>query len=262
MSNVFGFSNLKKDEQKESDSGDTNEQKNEYYAGGASDRGGGSGLSVIGPGDEGRRMESIIRQAQSGGAAESGAASAETNRVITFYQNGFTVDGGPFRSLTDPENQPFLQDVENGRVPREFEGADRNLDVHVTLEDKRSEVYTPPAYVAFSGSGQTMGSSGTGADTSAVLSSADESPGNFEVDESKPTTTLQIRLLNGKRIRQKFNLSHTVGDIQKIIRIHDQSNSGQRYVLLSGFPPKPLQDVGMTLEDAGLQGAAITQKTA
>jgi len=32
------------------------------------------------------------------------------------------------------------------------------------------------------------------------------------------------------------------------------------YVLLSGFPPKPLSDPSKTIEQAGLKNSAITQK--
>jgi len=32
------------------------------------------------------------------------------------------------------------------------------------------------------------------------------------------------------------------------------------YVLISGFPPKPLDDPSKTIEQAGLKNAAITQK--
>ncbi len=34
------------------------------------------------------------------------------------------------------------------------------------------------------------------------------------LDESKPTTTLQIRLKDGRRIRQQLNTSHTLRHIQ------------------------------------------------
>lgn len=45
-------------------------------------------------------------------------------------------------------------------VPRELEGENRDEQVEISLIDKRQEDYEAPpapAYVAFSGSGQTMG---------------------------------------------------------------------------------------------------------
>lgn len=38
-----------------------------------------------------------------------------------------------------------------------------------------------------------------------------------EVDASQPSTTLQIRLHDGRRVRAKLNMNHTVRHIQAII---------------------------------------------
>ncbi|CAN0406497.1 unnamed protein product [Ectocarpus fasciculatus] len=43
---------------------------------------------------------------------------------------------------------------------------------------------------------------------------ASEAP---EVDASQPSTTLQIRLHNGRRVRAQLNMHHTVRHIQAII---------------------------------------------
>lgn len=37
------------------------------------------------------------------------------------------------------------------------------------------------------------------------------------VDETKPTTTIQIVLANGKKLTKKFNLTHTIQHIQAVI---------------------------------------------
>lgn len=34
------------------------------------------------------------------------------------YANGFTVDDGPFRTLEDPANEPFLRDLARGYVTK------------------------------------------------------------------------------------------------------------------------------------------------
>lgn len=39
----------------------------------------------------------------------------------------------------------------------------------------------------------------------------------FEVDQSQPTTRLQIRLRDGEKVVATFNHSHTVGDIRRYI---------------------------------------------
>ena len=39
----------------------------------------------------------------------------------------------------------------------------------------------------------------------------------FEVDQTKPTTSVQIRLADGTRMVARMNLTHTVGDIRNFI---------------------------------------------
>ena len=44
---------------------------------------------------------------------------------------------------------------------------------------------------------------------------------------------------------------------------HDRAGAGaQPYVLMAGYPPKPITDMAQSIEAAGLKGAAITQKLA
>jgi hypothetical protein len=44
--------------------------------------------------------------------------------------------------------------------------------------------------------------------------SDDSSVFEFKLDESAPTTVMQIRLSDGRRLKATFNLTHTVRDIQ------------------------------------------------
>lgn len=39
----------------------------------------------------------------------------------------------------------------------------------------------------------------------------------LNVDTSKPTTTLQIRLADGSTVKAQFNLSHTIADLRRYI---------------------------------------------
>ena len=41
----------------------------------------------------------------------------ETERTITFWKNGFSVDDGPIRKIDDPTNKEFLGSVMRGYVP-------------------------------------------------------------------------------------------------------------------------------------------------
>ncbi|CAN0062213.1 unnamed protein product, partial [Phaeothamnion confervicola] len=140
-------------------------------------------------------------------------------------------------------------------VPRELKAV--GDVVEVSLVDKRKEDYVAPAYIAYGGSGQTAG--GGTVRAAAIVTGGDEveSP---TVDASAPTTTLQIRLHDGRRIRSTLNLTHTAAHVQAIIR--SEGAGGAPYMLLHGFPPVQITDFSQSLEQAGLKGAAITQKLA
>lgn len=124
----------------------------------------------------------------------------------------------------------------------------------------------------------------------AVVSSSSAAATEVPVaDESKPVTTLQIVLANGRKITWKFNLTHTIRHVQAVIArsVHCPSTRGisqpalltappalvrclcrsedaasAPYRLLTGFPPAEITDFGRTLEEAGLKNARITQKLA
>ncbi|OQR91550.1 hypothetical protein THRCLA_08947 [Thraustotheca clavata] len=254
--NVFGFGNLRRHENES----DSDEEKQSYYTGGTSAQGGGSGLSVYGPPSEGQpNIDNIISRAHQQGvqAQEGGVAPSH---VITFYAEGFTVDDGEYRRRDDESNREFLTAIERGVVPRELEELHtRGQHVDISLVDKRHEEYKEkpkPKYAAFSGEGQTMGA--TKVEAAAIVNQVADTM--QALDTSKPTTVIQIRLATGGRLRETFNTTHTVRDIHAVL--HREGATGQAYILMAGFPPKPLVDMDTTLQDAGLLGAAITQKWA
>mmetsp|Transcript_45846 Transcript_45846/g.58869 ORF Transcript_45846/g.58869 Transcript_45846/m.58869 type:complete len:141 (+) Transcript_45846:428-850(+) len=90
-----------------------------------------------------------------------------------------------------------------------------------------------------------------------VTDSSDERP---VVDESKPKTTVMVRLTNGKRLKAVLNLTHTVQHLQSLIRAEGAGD--EPYVLMAGFPPAQLTDSSVTIEAAGLAGSQVTQKKA
>lgn len=80
------------------------------------------------------------------------------------------------------------------------------------------------------------------------------------VDEKLPSTSIQLRLADGTRMIARFNHHHTIGDIRAFI---DSSRSGgtRAYQLQTvGFPPKLLNDLSLTIEQAGLANSVIIQK--
>ncbi len=85
---------------------------------------------------------------------------------ITFWKNGFSVDDGPLRDPTDPENKAFLSDINEvclilnrgetqpcpefylqGRVPREFQG---QAEPYVSIISRATEDYKVPCKSLFS----------------------------------------------------------------------------------------------------------------
>jgi hypothetical protein len=189
------------------------DERQAYYAGGQGQNGGGSGQEILDPRDFMKRARDEMGaqredewkaeqpsgpQAFTGGGQTLSGQSHEgapapqqpQTHTITFWQNGFSVDDGPLRTADDPANAAFLEAVNAGRMPAELGDAD--TDVH--LVDKSGEPYKapPPTRKPFSGEGRSMrddaGGSSSGAAAAPVGDAAE-----LCVDESQPTTTLQVR---------------------------------------------------------------------
>ncbi|KXJ06071.1 NSFL1 cofactor p47 [Exaiptasia diaphana] len=89
-------------------------------------------------------------------------------------------------------------------IPKELYRLSRGGEVHVNIEDHRQEEYTPPKkkkIIAFVGKGQKLGSPTPTVKFSdekkGASSSSDVATVNF--DQSKPSTSIQIRLADGTR---------------------------------------------------------------
>lgn len=185
--------------------------------------------------------------------ASSGAVT------IRFWKNGFTVDDGELRLFTDPANKAFLDSINNGELPAELRSRHRSHgdDLDVSVEDHRSEDYKEPAYRAFGGTGATIG--GNAKPTVGIVTGSSSSGSRtIQVNETEPTTTIQVKLANGKREKIILNLNHTVGDLQAKVASF-QATNGRPFTLTAGFPPKILSDATSTIDAAGLKNAAVTQ---
>ncbi|KAJ3694907.1 hypothetical protein LUZ60_000284 [Juncus effusus] len=184
--------------------------------------------------------------------------------TIIFWNNGFTVDDGPLRRFDDPQNAPFLESIRKQECPLELVPSDRRTEVHVNLT-RSEEDYVAPVGPKnpFQGVGRTLG--GTSGGSTAEIppqdasSSAGSTPLGLTVDDSLPSTTIQLRLADGTRMVARFNTSHTVGHIRAFI---DASRPGavRTYQLQTGFPPTILTDPSLTIDQAGLANSVIMQK--
>ncbi|CAJ1962567.1 unnamed protein product [Sphenostylis stenocarpa] len=271
------------------DSDSDSDGPQEYYTGGEK-----SGMLVQDP-SKGNDVGAIFNQARQLGAVErpldqlqepprstsftgsgrllSGeTAQSTTNQQpesvvhnIVFWSNGFTVNDGPLRRLDDPENASFLESIKKSECPKDLEPADRRSSVNVNLI-RRNENYPEPEkqHVPFQGVGRTLGSSSTSVapdpTAAATLTTAPTPSAGLVVDQSLPSTSIQVRLADGTRLISHFNHHHTISDIRGFI---DASRTGgrQNYQLqMMGFPPKVLTDETQSIEQAGLANSVVIQK--
>ena len=143
-----------------------------------------------------------------------------------------------------------------------------------------------PSFAAFSGSGQTLGGSSSAAagDVGAAAAAGGSASGGGEtsggggsmegwahaskpsptVDESAPTTEVQVRLAGAGAVRFRLNRTHKVADLRIMVEgaLAGAGEAARPYILAAGFPPKPLTDDDATLEAAGLVGSAVTHRWA
>lgn len=127
----------------------------------------------------------------------------------------------------------------------------------------------PPPYVAFGGAGASLGVAGGGraapAAGAVVRPGAAPVPVIAAVDPAQPVTTLQVKLLDGRKERLQLNLGHTVADLQAhVLRCENRTALAAlpSRILLRTLPAPPSRHAA-ALEAAGavplfsLQGSPL-----
>ncbi|XP_060564960.1 NSFL1 cofactor p47-like [Ruditapes philippinarum] len=199
----------------------------------------------------------------------SGEPVAKSRRqvdcVLKLWKNGFSVDDGPLRDFKDPANKEFLASISKGEVPHELIQEARGGEVNLNMEDHRTEDYVKPKVPtkAFTGEGNVLGSPAPTVVSASSKSSSKAPSSNqstLKVDESKPVTTIQIRLADGSRLVSKFNHSHTVRDIRQHITSSRPQYEGANFILQTTFPNRELTNTSETIEQAKLQNAVVVQR--
>ena len=253
------FSNRPKDDDEHSDGSEDDE--NARYVGGISSHGGGSGLAVL-PDPHADRSAIFQRAEQDQHDDDEAGGQQGHRRIITMYRDGFTVDDGPYRRVDDPNNAEFLQSIARGMTPLELvNDAPPGGNITVVLSDKRSEDYVE-TFHSFSGVGQSLGSrGGSGSASSGVI---DPSVGSLPIQTPATggkVTSIQVRLLAGKRLVIKLPVNAPVQAlVQEILGSGDAGSDP--FVLMGGFPPRQITNLCVTIQEAGLAGASVTQKKA
>lgn len=138
----------------------------------------------------------------------------------------------------------------------------------------------PKGPALFTGSGNTLAgpssgevaasgvSAGSGsgavptADDAALVALVSGAPAPA-VDESKPATTLQLRMASGARVKLRLNLDHTISDLWRHVAAQmgaEAFATAAGHELAAGFPLKPLRDTTVTLAAADLANASVTHR--
>jgi UBX domain-containing protein 1 len=172
---------------------------------------------------------------------------------LKIYKNGFILNDGEFRDIKDPINKKFMDEVGKGYIPNELVKKGYN-DLGVEMEDNRDRNYEPPKeekkFQAFTGLGKSISSvntQGLYVDKNATSN----------VDRSRPTCKVNIRLFNGEVVSEDFNLNQTLQDVINFVKKKSGSNN---FSLLDGFPPRPLTDYYKTIQELHLEGSLLTQR--
>lgn len=205
-----------------------------------------------------------VVQLPSGSRRES-----HTEVTLKLWKEGFSVDSGPLREYTDPDNREFLDFVRRGEVPQELLREAKGGEVHLNMEDHRHETFVPSKIKvkAFGGKGHLLGSpSPTTVGTTKATDEKDkvaneqEAKAAVSVDKNAPTTTVQIRLADGSRLVATLNHTHTIADLRRYITLARPQYEHQAFNLLTTFPSKELSDNNQSLVQAGILNAAILQR--
>ncbi|XP_043841594.1 UBX domain-containing protein 2A [Dromiciops gliroides] len=209
-------------------------------------------------------FDSLLEEAQKVGTeCLPSADRRQADMSIKLWKNGFTVND-EFRSYKDGASQQFLDAVRKGELPSELQGMFDKEEVNVKVEDKKKEVYVSrkPAFQPFSGPGHRLGSA-TPRIVSKASSGDAEDPNTLHsvpLDPSEPITSVRIWLADGKRLVQRFNVSHRVRHVRDFIRKHEGPQRSRPFTLVTALPVLKLLDDTLTLEEADLHDSVVIQR--
>nr|XP_046229922.1 UBX domain-containing protein 2A isoform X3 [Scatophagus argus] len=201
------------------------------------------------------------------------SGTSKVEMVVRLWKDGFTVNDEEFRSYSVPENQDFLDAIKRGcqgwsliclrELPAEWESRAEEEELEISVEDLTEENYVPKkkAFHPFSGRGYRLGSVAPRvvARSPSVHEDGESLPiPMVTLDHALPVTSLQIWLADGRRLVQRFNLSHRITDVQDFVA--RSQRSCPPFVLTTSLPFRELNDKELSLEEADLANAVIVQR--
>ncbi|KAL1408785.1 protein phosphatase regulator [Vanrija albida] len=184
-------------------------------------------------------------------------------RRVTFWRDGFSIEDGELYRYDEPGNRELLEAIHAGRAPLSLFNVQFGQRIELLVDQRTDQDYTPPPkgpLKAFSGGGNRLGSPSPAAASNSSAAPAPAAPAparEFKVDDSKPTTSIQIRLGDGTRLVARVNLDHTVADLRAFVTA--SRPDPRAFVLQTTFPSRELPD-GETVEEAKLQNAVVVQR--
>ncbi|XP_072917853.1 NSFL1 cofactor p47 [Hemitrygon akajei] len=193
-------------------------------------------------------------------------SAQDVHVVLKLWKSGFSVDDGELRNYTDPTNAQFLESIRRGEIPLELRRMARGGQVNLDMEDHRDQEYvkSKPVFKAFGGEGQKLGSATPQLVTTTTPAQQAEheakASSSVNLNESEPTTSIQIRLADGGRLVQRFNHTHRIQDVRHFIIDARPALACTPFVLMTTFPSKELTNENETLKDANLLNAVIVQR--
>ncbi|KAM4822967.1 UBX domain-containing protein 2B [Ictidomys tridecemlineatus] len=185
--------------------------------------------------------------------------------LLKLWSNGFSLDDGELRPYNDPTNAQFLESVKRGEIPLELQRLVHGGQVNLDMEDHQDQEYIKPRlrFKAFSGEGQKLGSL-TPEIVSTPSSPEEEDKSILNavvlIDDSVPTTKIQIRLADGSRLVQRFNSTHRILDVRNFIIQSRPEFATLDFILVTSFPNKVLTDESLTLQEADILNTVILQQ--
>ncbi|PLW28428.1 hypothetical protein PCANC_20810 [Puccinia coronata f. sp. avenae] len=201
---------------------------------------------------------------------EHGGEEEEVEKHLTFWKDGFSIEDGPLMSYDDPKNKEILDAINRGRAPLDLLGVRLNQRVTMRVQKRLTENFIPPPKPPskpFEGTGNRLGSPQpatmvrSAAPPARIADLATAQPSIiFEVDNTMPVTSVQIRLSDGSRMVTRFNHTHTVGDIRRHIALSNPALAARPYALQTTFPSRDLTDDNQTIKEAGILGAVVIQR--
>ncbi|KAG8445713.1 hypothetical protein GDO86_010485 [Hymenochirus boettgeri] len=221
-----------------------------------------------GQGGQRRRCDSFVNslfeEAENAGALTASPEDNDSNAdvIIKMWKNGFTINDGNLRDYSGAENCYFMDSVRKGELPEELQKTFQKEEISVNFEDRKSEdcSYRKPQINPFSGLGHRLGSA-----TPKIITKDSEKCNELilpvvDLNNLEPLTTIKIWMADGKRIVQKFNISHRISDVRHFLERIPSKSEKVPFIFATSFPLCEIMDETVTIQEANLQKSVLVQK--